>query len=65
LDVPRRRPQTRRTLRRQLGDIPGTNLTRLLTEISPAADVTGQVLRALIAQAQALAEAQPEDDQAR
>ena len=50
-------------LRRQLGDIPGTDLTRLLTEISPSADATSQILRAQIAQAQALAETQPEDDQ--
>jgi hypothetical protein len=52
-------------LSRQLGDIPGADLTCLLEAVSPDADATGQVLRALIAQARALANAQPGDDQAR
>jgi hypothetical protein len=49
-------------LRRQLGDILGTDLAGLLKAVSPDADATSQVLRSLIAQAQALAASPPEHD---
>ena len=47
---------------RQVGDIPGTDLTSLLKKVSIGADATDQVLRALIARARALAVAPPEHD---
>jgi hypothetical protein len=47
---------------RQLGDIPGTDLPRLIAAISPDPAAAEQNLRTLIAQAQALAELPDEAD---
>jgi hypothetical protein len=49
-------------LGRQIGDIPGTDLARLLQALSPDPAATQQALRDLIAQAKALAAAPSEDD---
>jgi hypothetical protein len=48
---------------RQLSDISGTDLADLLHALSPDPDATDRALRDLIAQAQALAAAPPDDDQ--
>jgi hypothetical protein len=48
---------------RQLSDISGTDLADLLHALSPHPDATDRALRDLIAQAQALAAAPPDDDQ--
>jgi hypothetical protein len=57
-------PTDAAALGRQLGEIPGTDLTLLLKAISPAKDLaaSGQVLRALVARARALAAVPPEPD---
>jgi hypothetical protein len=49
-------------LYRRLAGIPGTDLTSLLKEVSPGADATDQVLRALVAHARTLAAAPPKHD---
>jgi hypothetical protein len=48
-------------LRRQLDDILGTDLSRVITELSSAPEAAEQVLRVLTAQAQGLAAAPRED----
>src|ERR1035437_3748980 len=42
-------------LERQVGDIPGTDLTRLIDEISPGSETAERTLQGLIAQAEAQA----------